>query len=186
MPDIKNAKIIILATDGFEQSELEVPRDKLREHGADVRVVTPDGKAIRGWDKKDWGREAAADHALSEVSVDDFDAIVLPGGQINPDILRTIPEAVSLVRDFVSGNKIVAAICHGPWMLVEADVVRDREMTSYPSIRTDLENAGAKWVDREVVVSNGIVTSRNPDDLDAFVAKIVEEVEEGEHSRHAA
>ena len=186
MPSMENAKILILATDGFEQSELEVPHAKLKERGADVRVATPEGKAIRGWDKTDWGREVDADVALSDVAAGEYDAIVLPGGQINPDKLRTIPDAVSLVRDFVSGNKIVAAICHGPWMLVEADVVRDREMTSFPSIKTDLVNAGAKWVDKEVVVSNGIITSRKPDDLDAFVAKIVEEVEEGEHPRRAA
>ena len=147
MPSISEAKILILATDGYEQSELEVPLAKLREKGAAVHVATPEGAAIRGWDKTDWGRETPADLDLKDVSVDDYDAIVLPGGQINPDILRTIPEAVRLVRDFASGNKIVAAICHGPWMLVEADVVRGRDMTSYHSIRTDLVNAGANWVD---------------------------------------
>lgn len=186
MPSIKDAKILILATNGFEQSELEVPRERLKAHGAEVHVATPDGEAIRGWDKTDWGREVQADRALSGIRFDEYDALVLPGGQINPDILRTIPEAVSLVRDFVTGNKIVAAICHGPWMLIEAGVVKDRKMTSYHSIRTDMENAGARWVDAEVAISNGIITSRKPDDLDAFVAKIVEEVEEGEHRRDAA
>ncbi len=186
MPSINESKILILATDGFEQSELEVPHTKLKERGAEVHVATPDGKAIRGWDETDWGRETQSDRDLKDVKVDDYDAIVLPGGQINPDKLRTIPEAVQLVKDFVSGNKIVAAICHGPWMLVEAGVVEGREMTSFPSIRTDLQNAGATWVDKEVVVSNGIITSRKPADLEAFVAKIVEEVEEGEHQRHAA
>jgi protease I len=186
MPKINESKILIIATDGFEQSELEVPRDKLREMGATVHLATPDGEAIKGWDKTDWGREARADARIGDIDFNDYDALVLPGGQINPDILRTKEEAVKLVRDFVTGNKIVAAICHGPWMLVEAGVVDGREMTSYPSIKTDLKNAGAKWVDQEVAISNGIITSRNPDDLEAFVAKIVEEVEEGEHQRPAA
>ncbi|MEQ8826436.1 MAG: DJ-1/PfpI family protein, partial [Parvibaculum sp.] len=121
-----------------------------------------------------------------DVSHEDYIALVLPGGQINPDILRTQDEAVNLVRDFVSGDKIVAAICHAPWLLVEAGVVQGREMTSYHSIQTDVKNAGANWVDKEVSVDNGIITSRNPDDLDAFVAKIIEEIEEGEHKREAA
>ncbi len=186
MPKINQSKILIIATNGFEQSELEVPRDKLRQKGATVHVATPDEEAIKGWDKTDWGREAEADAKIGDIRFSDYDALVLPGGQINPDILRTNEDAVKLVKDFVSGNKIVAAICHGPWMLIEAGVVGGRDMTSYHSIKTDLKNAGANWVDREVVVSNGIVTSRNPDDLDAFVAKIVEEVEEGEHQRPAA
>ncbi len=186
MPTIGHSKILIMATNGFEQSELEVPRDKLREKGATIHIATPDGQAIKGWDEKDWGREAQADIKIGDVNYADYDALVLPGGQINPDILRTQEDAVKLVKDFVHGNKIVAAICHGPWLLVEAGVAKDREMTSYPSIKTDLINAGAKWVDQEVAISNGIITSRNPDDLAAFVAKIVEEVEEGEHQRPAA
>lgn len=186
MPSIEKSKILILATDGFEQSELEVPKAQLSERGAEVHVATPDGDAIRGWDKDDWGRTVDADLALKDVDLASYDAVVLPGGQINPDKLRTVPDAVRLVREAVDQGKVVAAICHGPWLLVEADVARGREMTSFPSIRTDVSNAGANWVDREVVVSNGIVTSRNPSDLDAFVAKIVEEVEEGEHRRSAA
>ncbi|WP_102107769.1 type 1 glutamine amidotransferase domain-containing protein [Oceaniglobus roseus] len=186
MPTIEQAKILIIATDGFEQSELEVPRDKLRDHGATVHVASPDGKAIKGWDETDWGREAEVDLTIESANVADYDAIVLPGGQINPDVLRTKPEAVSLVRSFFDAGKVVAAICHGPWLLVEADVVRDREVTSYPSIRTDLKNAGARVVDKEVACDKGIVTSRNPDDLDAFVKKIVEEIQEGRHERKAA
>ena len=186
MTDITDAKILIIATDGFEKFELEVPRDKLREAGATVHVASPDGTAIKSWDETDWGPEAEVDLKISDAKVNDYQAIVLPGGQINPDVLRTKPEAVSLVKEFTSAGKIVAAICHGPWLLIEADVVRGREMTSYPSIRTDLRNAGAKVVDREVVTDQGIITSRNPDDLDAFVAKIIEEVREGRHDRDAA
>ncbi|MGR3500267.1 MAG: type 1 glutamine amidotransferase domain-containing protein [Limimaricola soesokkakensis] len=186
MTDTKDAKILIIAADGFEKVELEVPRDKLREAGATVHVASPDGDAIKSWDETDWGPKADVDLKISDAKVDDYHAIVLPGGQINPDVLRTKPEAVQLVKEFTAAGKIVAAICHGPWMLVEADVIRGREMTSYPSIRTDLKNAGANVVDKEVATDQGIVTSRNPDDLEAFVAKIIEEIREGKHPRQAA
>ncbi|MGR3572973.1 type 1 glutamine amidotransferase domain-containing protein [Brevirhabdus sp.] len=186
MTDIADAKILIMATDGFEQSELEVPRDKLKEVGATVHVATPDGADIMGWDKKDWGRKATSDKSLEDVSIDDYEALVLPGGQINPDILRTKPAAVQIVRDFVASGKVVAAICHGPWMLIEADAVKGRKVTSWPSLQTDLRNAGGEWVDQQVVTANGIVTSRKPDDLDAFVSKIIEELREGRHHRDAA
>ncbi|WP_085894744.1 type 1 glutamine amidotransferase domain-containing protein [Limimaricola soesokkakensis] len=186
MTNIKDAKILIIATDGFEKVELEVPRDKLREAGATVHVASPGGDAIKSWDKTDWGPKADVDLKISDAKMDDYHAIVLPGGQINPDVLRTKPEAVKLVKEFTAAGKIVAAICHGPWLLIEADVVRGREMTSYPSIRTDLKNAGANVVDKEVATDQGIVTSRNPDDLEAFVAKIVEEICKGRHPRQAA
>ncbi|PWE34036.1 protease [Maritimibacter sp. 55A14] len=185
MPAINEARILIMATHGFEQSELEAPRDKLKSTGATVHLATPGGEDIRGWNKGDWGAQAPHDRALGEIDAADYDALVLPGGQINPDILRTDETAVQLVRDFVDAGKIVAAICHAPWMLVEADAARGRRLTSYPSIRTDVVNAGAEWVDEAVVVDNGIITSRNPGDLDAFVTKIIEEVQEGPHPRAA-
>ena len=186
MPDIKNSKILIMSTNGFEQSELEVPLTKLRDAGATVEVATLDGKAIKGWDKSDWGDTVEADLKIADVKVDDYICLVLPGGQINPDLLRADKDAVQLVRDFVAADKIVAAICHAPWLLIEAGVVEGREMTSYGSIRTDLKNAGANVVDKEVAISNGIITSRSPDDLPAFVDKIIEEVKEGEHKRDVA
>jgi len=186
MTAISSANILIIATNGFEQSELEFPRDQLRVKGASVHVATPDGQAIKGWEGSDWGREAEADLKISDAKVEDYDAIVLPGGQINPDILRTKPEAVELVKAFFDAGKTVAAICHGPWLLVEAGVVKGRDVTSYPSIKTDVVNAGGTWHDKDVVTDKGLITSRNPGDLKAFVSKIVEEVEEGEHQRSAA
>jgi protease I len=186
MTAITSARILILATDGFEQSELEVPRDELRKAGATVHVASPSGSAIKGWDESDWGRKADVDLALADARVEDYHAIVLPGGQINPDKLRTEERAVALVKEFEAAGKVVAAICHGPWLLVEAGIADGRQMTSFKSIRTDVVNAGGRWVDEEVVADQGIVTSRSPKDLKAFVAKIIEEVEEGRHERAAA
>ncbi|XDA97608.1 type 1 glutamine amidotransferase domain-containing protein [Sulfitobacter sp. LCG007] len=186
MTDITNAKILIMATDGFEQSELAVPLTKLREAGAEVHVASPEGKEITGWDDKNWGETVPADLSIADVNMADYHALVLPGGQINPDVLRTKADAVDLVREFHNAGKPIAAICHGPWMLIEAGVIEGREATSYKSIRTDMENAGAKWVDAEVVCDQAIITSRQPGDLDAFVKKIIEEVREGKHEREAA
>ena len=186
MPNIKDSRILIMASDGFEQSELLVPLNKLKAAGATVHVATPDNKPIRGWNKKDWGETVPSDLAIAKVTVSDYDALVLPGGQINPDVLRANETAVGIVREFASANKIVAAICHATWLLVEAGIAAGRELTSYHSIKTDVKNAGATWVDKEVVVDDGIITSRSPDDLPAFVAKIIEEVEEGRHVRKVA
>ena len=186
MPNMENARILIMSTHGFEQSELEYPLEHLKKAGATIHVATLDGQPIKGWDKDDWGNTVDADLKISDVKVDDYIALVLPGGQINPDLLRVEKDAVQVVRDFVTSDKIVAAICHAPWLLIEAGVIKGREATSYHSIRTDMENAGAKWEDSEIAIDNGIITSRSPKDLEAFVNKIIEEVREGEHHRDSA
>jgi protease I len=186
MPDIADARILIIATNGFEQAELEVPRDTLRNAGARVDVATPDGKDIRGWDVKDWGRTAKADMKIADADCSGYDALVIPGGVMNPDKLRVDEDAMRVVREFLSSGKTVAAVCHGPWLLVQADALRGRKATSFKSIRKDLENAGANWIDQEVVVDGGIITSRKPDDLEAFTKKIIEEVSEGRHARRDA
>jgi protease I len=186
MTDIKNSRILIIATNGFEQSELEVPRDMLKVAGARIDIASLDGKQIVGWEKKDWGRPANVDLKISDASCEAYDALVIPGGVMNPDKLRVDEDTMRLVKEFLASGKIVAAVCHGPWLLVQADALKGRQATSYKSIRKDVENAGAEWLDEEVVVDNGIITSRNPDDLPAFVKKIIEEVEEGKHYRRAA
>ncbi|GHC63798.1 DJ-1/PfpI/YhbO family deglycase/protease [Limoniibacter endophyticus] len=186
MPLIEQSKILILATDGYERSELRVPLDELKNRGATVHIASPKTDPIKSWDETDWGDTVGVDIKASDVNITDYDALVLPGGQINPDKLRMDKDAMRVVNEFVQSGKVIAAICHGPWLLAEADAVRDRKMTSFPSIKTDLVNAGAKWTDQEVVTDQGIITSRNPKDLPAFVAKIVEELREGRHQRHAA
>ncbi|WP_435310240.1 type 1 glutamine amidotransferase domain-containing protein [Primorskyibacter sedentarius] len=186
MPQITDAKILIVATHGFEQSELEAPRDRLGAAGATVHLATLDGKPARGWDGDDWGHEVPADLSLDDVDPADYDALVLPGGQINPDLLRVEEDVLTLVRSFHDSGKTLAAICHAPWILIEAGIVKGRDMTSYKSISTDVKNAGANWKDEAVVTDQGLITSRNPNDLDAFISKIIEEVEEGKHDRKAA
>ena len=186
MTSIDRATVLMMATHGFEQAELMTPEAELLQRGAVVDVASPDGEPIRGWDEDQWGEEVKADLAIRDVRVEDYDALVLPGGQINPDSLRLVDEAVALVRAFVERGRIVGAICHAPWLLIEAGVVQGREVTSYPSIRTDLLNAGARWVDREAVVSDRVVTSRSPADLQAFVAAIVHALEHDGAERPAA
>ncbi len=183
---LSGKKIAILATNGFEQSELEVPREKLKAAGATVDVVSLASGEIKGWDKKDWGRPVKVDKTLDEAKASDYDAIVLPGGQINPDLLRVEPKALKFIKDIFEAKKIVAAVCHAPWLLIETGIARGRKMTSYKSIKTDVMNAGAKWEDSEVVADQGIITSRNPGDLEAFSAKIIEEVKEGRHAQRSA
>ena len=183
---LDHKKIAILATNGFEQSELEVPRDRLKAAGATVHIISLEAGDIKGWDKKDWGRPVKVDKTLSQVSANDYDAIVLPGGQINPDLLRVEPKALAFIKDIFNQKKIVAAICHAPWLLIETGIAKGRKLTSYKSIKTDVANAGAKWEDSEVVVDKGVITSRNPGDLEAFSAKIIEEVSEGKHTSRSA
>jgi protease I len=166
-------RVAILATDGVEQVELTEPRRALDEAGARTQVVSPKPDRIKGWNFTNWGDDIRVDLALERARVDDFDALMLPGGVINPDQLRMDQRAVQFVRDFFAAGKPVAAICHGPWMLVEADVVRGRTVTSWPSLRTDLRNAGADWVDREVATDEGLVTSRKPDDIPAFNREMI-------------
>ncbi|MDJ0366306.1 type 1 glutamine amidotransferase domain-containing protein [Hymenobacter sp. H14-R3] len=171
---LKGKRIAILATDGFEQVELTEPQKFLKNEGADVHVVSLKSGSIKGWDQTDWGDSVDVDKVLGDVRVADYDALVLPGGQINPDKLRIEPKAVDFIREFAQSGKLVAAICHGSWTLIEADVVRGKRMTSWPSVKTDLRNAGAEWQDSEVVVDGNFITSRKPEDLDAFNKKIEE------------
>lgn len=186
MPKLTGKRVAILATDGFEQSELEVPLAKLKEAGADVQVVSLKGGEIKGWKDGDWGPAVKVDRTLDQADAGAFDALVLPGGVINPDKLRVEAAALAFIKAFWSAKKPIGAICHAPWLLAETGIVKDRRVTSYKSIRTDVINAGGQWEDSEVVTDQGLVTSRNPNDLPAFCAKLVEEIPEGKHERRAA
>jgi protease I len=183
---LNGKKIAILATEGFEQSELMKPREALQAAGAVTHVVSPKKGEIRAWAESNWGQSVKVDVTLDEAKPDDYDGLLLPGGVLNPDKLRLQPKAVEFVRAFFESGKPVAAICHGPQLLIEADVVRGRRMTSYPSVKKDLMNAGAEWVDEPVVVDEGLVTSRKPDDIPQFNAKMIEEFAEGRHAGQRA
>jgi protease I len=184
--DLNGKRIAILATTGVEQVELTEPREAVENAGGETELVSPVTDEVQAHQHLDKGDTFPVDRAVSEASAEDYDGLILPGGVANPDFLRTDADAVRFVREFVEAGKPVGVICHGPWTLIEADVVRGKTITSFPSVKTDLVNAGANWVDEEVVVDNGLVSSRNPDDLPAFCAKIVEEFAEGRHGELAA
>jgi len=184
-PRIEGAKVAVLATNGFEQSELEQPVAALTAAGATVHVIAPKGPEIQGWEHHDKGRTTAVDLELAKAKAGDYDALVLPGGVINPDALRLEKKAIAFIGEFVKAGKPIGAICHGPWTLIDAGGVEGKTMTSWPSLETDLKNAGAKWVDKEVVVDQGLVTSRKPDDIPAFCKKLIDEIAEGRHAAAA-
>jgi protease I len=182
MGKLDGKRIAILATDGVEQVELTEPLKAVRDEGAEVDLISLEAGEFQGFDHLDHGDTFTADKAVSDANPDDYDGLVQPGGVANPDFLRADSDAVAFFRAFFEAKKPVGAICHGPWMLVEAGVAKGRKVTSWPSVKTDLVNAGAEWVDEEVVVDQGLVTSRKPNDLPAFCAKIVEEFAEGRHA----
>ena len=175
--NLEGKRVAILATNGFEQSELLGPKEDLEDAGAKITVLSLQEGEIKGWNHTEWGKSVNVDGLVKDAKPDQFDALVLPGGQMNPDVLRMDSSAVTFVRTFVESGKPVAAICHAPWLLIEADVVRGKTVTSWPSVRTDLKNAGAHWVDEPVIVDGNLITSRKPDDIPAFSQAIVEALE---------
>ncbi|MDB6121897.1 MAG: glutamine amidotransferase [Pedosphaera sp.] len=179
--DLNGKKVAILIENGFEQVEMTGPREALDQAGAETDIVSPSEKKVKGWDHTKWGRSFKVDVPLAEAKADEYDALLLPGGVMNPDKLRRNQQALDFVKSFFNAGKPVAAICHAPWTLIDAEVVRGRRMTSFHSVQTDLKNAGANWVDEEVVVDNGLITSRQPSDIPAFNQKIIEEFGEGIH-----
>jgi protease I len=180
---LKNKNIAVLMTDGFEEVEYTIPREALDRQGANVEVVSEKAGLVRAWDHHDWGNDYRVDKSLDQVEVEAYDGLLLPGGVMNPDQLRKNEQAVAFARAFFDAGKPIAAICHGTQLLIETEALQHRELTSYPSIKTDLKNAGARWVDKEVVVDAGLVTSRSPEDLPAFTKKMIEEFCEGVHER---
>lgn len=183
---LRNKRVAILATDGVEQVELLEPRKALEAEGAKTEVISPKDGKIKGWNHTDWGTEIPVDLNLKSADPNNYDALMLPGGAMNPDHLRQDPAAVAFVKAFFESQKPVAAICHAGWMLVEAGAVRGRKLTSWPSLKTDIRNAGGEWIDQEVVTDQGLVTSRKPDDIPAFSKKMIEEIGEGKHKgQHA-
>ena len=183
---VKGKRVAILVADGFEQAELTEPRKALDEAGAITQIVSNAQGEVQGWKHFDKADHFKVDVPLDSAAAEEFDALLLPGGVANPDQLRTMPKAVAFVRAFFDEGKPIAAICHGPWTLIDAGVAKGRTLTSWPSLQTDLRNAGAQWVDEEVHVDQGLVSSRKPDDLEAFNAKIVEEFAEGVHEGQRA
>ncbi len=180
---IENKKVAILATNGFEKSELFEPLEALKKEGAIVDIISPESGEIKSWDDGNWGKTIEVTHTISDANEGDYHALVLPGGVINPDQLRINSDALDFVKSFYNSGKPIAAICHAPWLLVSAGLVEGKKMTSYSSIQDDVKNAGAKWEDSEVVCDQGLITSRNPDDLPAFCGKLIEEIQEGKHER---
>jgi protease I len=183
--DVNGKRVAILTENGFEEIELTSPKKALEEAGAIVHVVSPQTEKVKAWDHDHWSGELKVDVHVSDVNIENYDMLIIPGGVINPDKMRTDVDCVSLVQQFLEAGKPVAAICHGPQLLIETGMISDRKMTSYFSIKTDLINAGVIWVDNEVVVDNGIITSRSPKDLDAFNQKLIEELAEGVHTSTA-
>ena len=185
---VNGKRVAILVTEGFEQAEMVGPRKALEDAGAKTEIVSPAGDEVQGWNHYDKGDWFKVDVGIDAANANDYDALLLPGGVANPDQLRANPKAVQFVKQFVDSGKPIGVICHGPWTLIEAGAVKGRTMTSWPSLKTDLTNAGARWVDKEVVTDRGIVSSRKPADIPAFGRKLIEEIAEGRHARerHAA
>ncbi|RYY97822.1 MAG: type 1 glutamine amidotransferase [Chitinophagaceae bacterium] len=182
MANLNGKKVAVLTENGFEEVELTRPLEALRAAGAEAHIVSPQKEKVKAWDGDHWSIELPVDKVLDDTNPEDYDALLLPGGVLNPDTLRTNKKAVDFARHFLESGKPLAAICHGPQLLIETGMIATRTLTSYPSVRTDLENAGALWQDKEVVTDNGLVTSRSPEDLDAFIKKMLEEIREGKHA----
>ncbi|TCZ73094.1 type 1 glutamine amidotransferase domain-containing protein [Flaviaesturariibacter aridisoli] len=182
MPKLNGKKVAVLTENGFEEVELTKPVEALREAGAEVHIVSPQKEKVKAWNHDHWSIELPVDRQLDSANPEDYDALLLPGGVLNPDQLRANPKAVDFARHFLESGKPLAAICHGPQLLIETGMISTRTLTSYPSVRTDLVNAGALWEDKEVVTDNGLVTSRSPEDIPAFNKKMLEEIAEGKHA----